>query len=145
MKAISLHQPWASCVALGLKTIETRNHDRFRRLQGKRIAIHAAKKIDINILIDCVIKAIGKGKGEELASSTFADRGKIVCTAKVIDTGWASPGISVDFNKRAMCETAGKFLLFLDEIEPLKEPIPFRGRQGIFHVSDSLIAKLEEL
>jgi hypothetical protein len=46
MKAITLHRPWSSLIACGLKTIETRTHDRLRRLAGQTIAIHAAQKWD---------------------------------------------------------------------------------------------------
>ena len=44
MKAISLHQPWASLIAVGIKTIETRSWAPPKALIGQRIAIHAAKK-----------------------------------------------------------------------------------------------------
>ena len=40
MKAISIHQPWANYVVLGLKQYETRSwHTKIRG----RVAIHAAK------------------------------------------------------------------------------------------------------
>ena len=41
MKAISLHQPWASAVAIGIKTHETRS---WRTNYLGPLAIHAAKK-----------------------------------------------------------------------------------------------------
>ena len=44
VKAISLHQPWASLIAEGIKTIETRNWAPPKALIGQRIAIHAAKR-----------------------------------------------------------------------------------------------------
>ena len=43
MKAISLWQPWASLIAIGAKSIETRSWPAPRALIGDRIAIHAAK------------------------------------------------------------------------------------------------------
>ena len=46
MKALTLHQPWASLIADGRKTIETRAWSLKRALVGERIAIHAGKKID---------------------------------------------------------------------------------------------------
>ena len=42
MKAITLHQPWATLVALGIKTIETRSWA--TRHRG-RVVVHAAKKL----------------------------------------------------------------------------------------------------
>lgn len=50
MKCISLYQPWASAIAYGWKTIETRTHERFRGLVGERIGIHAGKKWDKHAL-----------------------------------------------------------------------------------------------
>lgn len=41
MKALSLHQPWASLIAMGVKTIETRSWSTSHR---GLLAIHAAKK-----------------------------------------------------------------------------------------------------
>jgi activating signal cointegrator 1 len=42
--AISLWQPWASFVAIGIKPFETRDWAPPKWLIGKRIAIHAAKR-----------------------------------------------------------------------------------------------------
>ena len=44
MRAITLHQPWASLIALGHKTTETRSWPAPKTLVGSRIAIHAAKR-----------------------------------------------------------------------------------------------------
>jgi activating signal cointegrator 1 len=43
MKALTLHQPWATLIALGVKTIETRSWRAPASLIGQRIAIHAGK------------------------------------------------------------------------------------------------------
>lgn len=40
---LSLHQPWASLIAIGAKRYETRSWPAPRALTGRRIAIHAAK------------------------------------------------------------------------------------------------------
>jgi len=45
VKAISLWQPWATLIALGVKPFETRHWPPPRGLIGRTIAIHAAKKI----------------------------------------------------------------------------------------------------
>ncbi len=44
MRVLSLHQPYASLVALNIKTIETRGRAAPKALIGQRIAIHAAKR-----------------------------------------------------------------------------------------------------
>ena len=46
MKAISLHQPWASLIMLGAKRVETRSWKPPEALIGQRAMIHAAKRMD---------------------------------------------------------------------------------------------------
>lgn len=54
MKAITLWQPYASLVALGVKTIETRSWPAPKGLVGQRIAIHAAAKPPIAHELDYI-------------------------------------------------------------------------------------------
>lgn len=46
LPCISIHQPWASLIAHGIKKTEGRTHTRFASLVGKRVAIHATKTWD---------------------------------------------------------------------------------------------------
>ena len=45
MYAITLHQPWASLIALRLKTVETRSWPAPARLVGQTVAGHAGKRV----------------------------------------------------------------------------------------------------
>ena len=45
MKAITLHQPWASLIAHGVKTIETRSWMPSWSAVGRPLAIHAGKRV----------------------------------------------------------------------------------------------------
>ena len=45
MYAITLHQPWASLIALGIKTVETRSLPAPALLVGQTIVIHAGKQV----------------------------------------------------------------------------------------------------
>ena len=45
MYAITLHQPWASLITLGIKTVETRSWPAPERLVGQTIAVHAGKRV----------------------------------------------------------------------------------------------------
>jgi len=148
MKAISLWQPWATWVSLGWKTIETREHDRFKSLIGQRIAIHAAIKVDEDALDSPFFASRAKSSLDMLNLLAFINinRGRILCTCQVMDCQWHDPtsplpwGMSAfQLNRRAMCPTSGKFLIFLGERIPLVHRMPFRGRQGIFNVPDELI------
>lgn len=46
LPVLTLHQPWASLIALGVKTIETRSWPAPKGLIGERIGIHAALHVD---------------------------------------------------------------------------------------------------
>ena len=43
--AITLHQPWASLIALVLKTVETWSWPAPARLAGQHIAVHVGKRV----------------------------------------------------------------------------------------------------
>ena len=78
MYAISLHQPWASLVAIGSKPFETRDWFPPKWLIGHRIAIHAAMKAMPRAVEDenDFTEAFG-GRGWRGS----LPRGAIVCTA----------------------------------------------------------------
>lgn len=43
---ITLYQPWATWIMRRWKTIETRTHNRFVKLLGKSVLIHAGQQTD---------------------------------------------------------------------------------------------------
>ena len=141
MKAISLWQPHASWVAMGWKTIETRTHDRFKSLAGRRIAVHAAQKVDTAALL---LEAFKRRMTSSLELETFMSwmmfcRGKIVCTAVASIVLWDSEVsktvMRAELDRAAMHSTEGKYLMFLDRIEPMRKPVPYRGLHSIFEWS----------
>ena len=138
MPAITLHQPWASWIAGGLKTIETRTHTQFSGLAGRRIAIHAGKRFDRRA-VGLLASAIGPGNltpefrtGLRWGRSQGAyPAGAIVCTAEVAEARWLAPGDSA----AALCpcdETL--FGLVLAEVRTLIPVLPWRGGRGIWYV-----------
>ncbi len=135
MKTITLHQPWASLIAAGLKTIETRTHDHFAWLAGHRIAIHAGKRYDMDAptvvsqhydLTDLDHKTL-RAYAETIAVD-LCPRGAIVCTAKVTEARWLEKRHST----AALCPAAGLFGLFLAEVEVVDPPVKVRGQQGVW-------------
>jgi hypothetical protein len=139
MKAITLWQPWAQWVAEGFKMIETRTHDRFKNQAGKRIAIHAALKID-----DKALQLAEKWATKEALSAVswggvsklICNRGVILCTVTVDHVGWLDESHSA----AAMidCQTVRRFGLFLTDVKKLENPIPYKGQQGIFEWEEIL-------
>jgi len=67
-----------------------------------------------------------------------------LCTAKVIKGLWC-PNVEfierAEWERAALCDIRDKYLLFLEDIQPLITPIPFKGRQGIFNVPDEMFSK----
>lgn len=125
MKTITIKQPWASHIAAGRKTIETRVHGNFKGLVGERIAIHAGKGID--------------KYGPALPDDDFP-RGAVICTAVVESMEqvvWddISSGRARMMSRQALAPVwEGLYLYYLTDIEMLDEPIPARGQLGVWHV-----------
>lgn len=130
LSVISLWQPWATWVALGWKTIETRTHDRFKNLAGKRIGIHAAKKWDNNALSFASDYLTTRQVDRTLTWANKPDYG-LVATAYVEKHILAIPRDA----ECALVECCTyRFGLFLSGIRQINPPINIPGRQGIFTV-----------
>ncbi len=144
MKAITLHQPWASLIAHGVKDIETRFWAPPRSLIGQRIAIHAGRTREVSRKLHpgtlrAVLDLFGNGWGGRIPL------GAIVATALLEDarqvgfqryaervlasspsyTGWVEPDPHGDF-------ATGRWLWFLTDVEPCIPPVPAVGHQGLW-------------
>ena len=142
MKAISLHQPWASLIAEGIKTVETRSWAPPKALIGQRIAIHAAKR-PMNI----------RGWGNQFTRAWLAQYpkgwegkiplGAVVCTAVLSKVGMCSSLYVVNGDIVPMPVdpwgdfTIGRWMWFLEDIERLDPPVPVNGHQGFWNLEIS--------
>ena len=125
---ITLWQPWASWIALGWKTIESRTHAHFAMLENRYVGIHAGLRWDKDAigLASEFLTLEQQHATEELR----AIRGAIVAHAHVrghrqlhaID----SEAALID------CTTRKRYGLLLDDVTPLVKPIPYKGAQGIW-------------
>jgi hypothetical protein len=126
VKAITLHQPWASAIALGLKRFETRG---FRCHYRGEIAIHAGKTID-----------------EAAALRLMADvpiidfpLGAVIALATLTEVYPTCGGLLVeDEEKRFGDWRAGRFAWQLDNVRELRQPYPARGYQWVWSVPGAL-------
>ncbi len=136
MKAITLHQPWASFIAYGYKTIETRTHARFRSLVGETIAIHAGKKWSPSFYV--LIGEVLPRNRLRLLSDSFQKGsvpfGAVVCTAKVVESRILNKRDSYKALINCDIDSNGclRYGLFLKDIKKLDPPIPVRGKMGIW-------------
>lgn len=159
MRAISLWQPWASAVALGSKRIETRHWSTDYR---GPLAIHAAKRCVKGELIvwHCswtwcgALAPLGVRMGQNEQLWEFLPFGAIVAVVNLVDCRSTEAFDQAALDKiRFAADSLGKWTerqmgnfepgrygWVLDDIRPLKEPIPFRGAQGFFNVPDGILA-----
>lgn len=161
MKAITLHQPWASLIASGAKTSETRSWAPPAYLIGERFVIHASKKkpgYATPIWSSNALHALRRG-GIISASSAIQmvphhgllqlPRGAAVCSA-VLDYAFKieykarhkSQTMAVGYTKDGgECMTridpwgdfsVGRWVWKLSHINVLPEPVPCKGAQRIW-------------
>ncbi len=144
MKALTLHQPWASLMAHGVKTIETRSWAPPRSLIGQRIAIHAGKTRVVSgrlhtATLSAILELYGVGWGDRIplgvvvATALLQDArqvgvqrfvGKVLASSPSY-TGWVEPDPYGDFS-------TGRWLWFLMDVEPCNPPVPAVGHQGLW-------------
>ena len=152
VKALTLHQPWASLIAAGAKRFETRFWCPPSVVICKRIAIHAGKQmIGPEDLLGTpgLPKAIAKFLGRWWMYQV--PQGAVVATARVVggyrvrnvENGFAycDHGPSRD-NFTTMARSLpvdlfgdfspGRWLWELEDVQPLDPPVPARGRQGLW-------------
>ena len=131
MKAITIWQPWASWIAWGRKTIETRTHGRFEFLMGQRVGIHAGKKFDEEAIEMAAYyrPEIVEEHERQLAAGGYP-AGVLLCTAYVYDVA----SVLECEGTEALCDTTCAYGLYLDKIKPFDPPVPMRGYQGAWEL-----------
>lgn len=144
MKALSLWQPWASAIPLGLKRIETRG--RPTNYRG-RLAIHAAKTQRNAETGDdliyfwrhslCVSPSYALAFARHGIDTWFdLPFGAIIATCDLVD---CVPSEQLLADGRADEQEQhwgnfgpGRYGWLLDNVVKLKTPVPLRGMQGLF-------------
>lgn len=133
MRAISLHQPWASLVAHGLKRFETRSWTTSYR---GPLAIHAAKrKVVIDELNAIIEEALYDAGYRYLPQLPY---GCIVCTCELVAVCSTNNVKHLPaFKQIAETElyfgdySPGRFAWQLDNVQ-IVDNIPARGSQGFW-------------
>lgn len=137
MRALTLHQPWASLIACGAKLIETRIWPPYQDCAGELIAIHAGatehrrfRKTDPQVLTllgtqDLPVQAI-------LAVAVIRDW---------LPTQAASPGPA---EQHLGDYSPGRWAWRLAHIRPLAEPLPCKGHHKLWTVPQDLLPLIQE-
>ena len=139
MPALTLHEPWATWVAFGLKTIETRTHDRYTSLIGKRIAIHAGQRFDRDACSTAKAAleryhpdVVGDLIAQLIAAAKQPNHGRVVCTTDIYAGAW----LQEIHNAQALIDcgpAAPRRLGFLlRNTKICIDPTVYKGYQGIW-------------
>jgi hypothetical protein len=157
MKAISLWQPYASLIAVGVKSHETRSWAPPASAIGQRIAIHAAKRrphaIELSHLRMATERYVidgGAAKALDIVEAAWDDKlplGAIVCTG-ILSAAYQCGVPGDDGQVQVIRSIArgdspvliqsdpfgdfspGRWAWLLEDVEPLAVPAPTVGRQG---------------
>ena len=129
MRALTLTQPWATLVVLGVKEYETRGWRPGVRFP-QRIAIHAAKgwtredREFADLLFDKRILRV---------SPLSLPRGAVVGEATVLYVYSTSRMPDIDAPEALLGDfSEGRYAWHLDEPEAYAQPIPARGALGLW-------------
>jgi len=128
MKAITLWQPWATLIAIGVKPFETRSWATSYR---GPLAIHAGKTREGLRLCEGeteIERALAKA-GYTLQSVPM---GVVVCTARLAEVLTTEEIYKRDLIDPFGDYSADRFGWRLVDIEPLNPPLPATGKQGLW-------------
>ncbi len=150
MRAISLWQPWASAMALGLKKIETRSWN-VRARTCERIAIHAAARRnhrdETQALLD-IAEFLEERGGDRATLQPLFDldalpRGAVIGVGRF--HGCAQTEQRGFIERLSPLEHSlgnyapGRYAWMFDRVDRLPKPVPMRGKQGLWIIGDDAV------
>ena len=129
---LSLWEPWASLIVAGVKRHETRHWA--TRLRG-RVATHAAKRVEVDVdpELDRLCRfALGEGWRSTQTVGCVVAVADLTACHRTEDLGRETPAQAYSDWIAGNFEP-GRFAFALDQVRPLIDPLPIKGRQGFFH------------
>lgn len=129
MRALTVHEPWATAIALGAKAVENRNWPPPPALfAGERFAVHAGRESAIH-RDDVYWVALQMGlDGDRLLAQVRP--GHLLCTVELeraVGTRSALPAEQQRW-------FSGRYGWVLRDVRRLSTPVPCRGMQGLWTV-----------
>lgn len=143
MKAITIHQPWATLITIGAKGLESRGWT--TRYRGP-LAIHAGKRIDLDA---CQLEPIRTVLADHGYTADNLPTGVVLCVATLsevypINIAGNSFAGSID-RQGAVAKhiegnefefgwyEEGRYAWELSNVQRLSEPVPAKGQQGLWY------------
>ena len=135
VRSLSLWQPWATLIANWHKRYETRT---WRTAYRGPLLIHAGLKVDMGFA-ECVW-AEGLLGDYDVRS---LPRGAVVAVATLVDVRPA--GFTLTLRERTFGDhSLGRWAWQLGDVQPLQEPVPCAGRQGLWTPQPEIIGAVVE-
>ena len=132
MRTLTLVQPWATLIALGAKTIETRSW--YTPYRGP-LYIHAGKNVDGVVMMgeSEAAKAFRQAlRAGGFDRATDVPRGVIVCQCVLSDVRMIARGYEPPATERLFGNyQPGRYAWHLTDVQPVV-PIPARGSLGLW-------------
>ncbi|MEM7555211.1 MAG: DNA N-6-adenine-methyltransferase [Cyanobacteria bacterium P01_A01_bin.84] len=135
LKAISLWQPWASLIKLGLKHYETRSWK--TKYRGKLLICSTAKSTKDQY--QQYLKIGSEVKLPDWDETNFP-RGYALAVCDLVDCIEMTPEfISQQSQTEILCGDwqVGRYAWKLKNIQPITEPFAVKGKQGLFNVTST--------
>ena len=150
LPCFSMNQPFASLVAHGFKTLETRNSTVFSGLAGKRVALHVGKRTYPDGGMHRIImrrnvpsaehNSLKEDEIDNLTSLPLGfRRGHIVAILEIGETHLLEEDLrrapDVELRAVATAEAMGRYLTKVKSATWLRAPgVPIKGKPGVFDV-----------
>lgn len=134
MRILSLWQPWASAMALGLKKIETRS---WKTDYRGPVAIHATQRAVKLSDIPPVVERLLPKNLEHAAHRFRFPLGCIVAAGYLSDCMTTTtvfqcyPGLDTEIERLLGNYNPGRYGWVFERISPLRQPLHYRGGQGL--------------
>jgi hypothetical protein len=155
VKAITLTQPWATLMAIGEKSLETRSWRIPSRYVGQRVAIHAAKSMPSDAMDLCfdepfrqVLVAAGYPTLRSLPRGAIVATAVLAAQLRTEDVTFGQTTALWRFacgrHEQAFGNYApGRFAWVTWSLMPLETPLPCPGRQRFWEVPRAIAAEIE--
>lgn len=152
MKALSLWQPWATAMAIGIKQNETRG--RLTHYRGDLVICSALRKADIystDAMLEvwkCRDKVPGyhSNLGDLVINLPY---GKALCMVEVYDCvpteRFQTTPDRIEITRPEFLlgnYDFGRFAWRTRNLRALKDPVPVKGRQGFWNLPEDVVANI---
>ena len=138
MKALTIHQPWATLIALGIKTVDTRSWGPPRGEIGRRIGIHASQTVVINRnqmdpeTWDAMVKIHGIEWNKVLPKGAMVATALLRSAHRVLEIEGGEAHL-IGSTERITTDphgdySPGRWLWILRDIRPIEPPEEINGR-----------------